>query len=199
MPRSSFAPTLRPARSSRRAWPISSGCEGLHAARDARDQSLDPLGRRVLGIPATEPRRPAGRFSRRLVPAGVGLAAAASIAALILTFTRTSGPVSAPFEARQTVTLHAVAANVSGTVELGRPSGATRVVRLKIRGLPIDGARSFDLWLVGAPGAMCVGSFGPGEDGSWVVDLAAPRDEQWDRISVTRSGSGPDGAVLASS
>lgn len=172
---------------------------GLQSARDARQQPLDALAMRILDIPVTEPQRPAGRLRRRLVPTGVGLAVAASIAALVLALTRSGPPAAVAFEARQTVTLRAVASQVSGIVELGRPSGATRAVRVKIRGLPMDGARAFDLWLVGASGAMRAGSFGPGEDGSCVVDLAVPRDERWDRIAVTRSGSGPDGQVLASS
>ncbi len=131
---------------------------------------------------------------------GVGIAAAASIAALVLALTGqdvTQQP--SRFEAQQTIALHAIDGNVSGTVELGRPSGPTRVVRLKIRGLPLTGARSFDLWFVGASGAMRAGSFGPGEDGSCTVDLTTAREDDWDRIAITPTGSGPRTQVIATS
>ena len=172
----------------------------LEIARDAHAISLTGLEERVLAIPKQQPRRPVGRFRRRIIPAGVGVAAAASIAALTLALT---GPdVTQPpsrFDAQQTVALHPIRGSVSGTVELGRPSGATRVVRLKIRGLPLTGARSFDLWFISASGAMRAGSFGPGEDGSCVVDLTTAREEDWQSIAITPTGSGPHKQVIAAS
>lgn len=172
----------------------------LETAADARSHDLSALEKRVLTIPATHPRRPPNRFMRRLVPAGIALAAAASIAALVLSLTGPDSPASpGPFEAQQTVALRPLRGEVAGTVELGKPSGPMRVVRINIHGLRTDGARSYDLWLVSDAGAMKAGSFGPGKDGQCTVELTMPSAERWDTITVTPTGAGPRRQVLASS
>lgn len=172
----------------------------LGDARETHGHPLDALEARVLAIPAAEPRRPVSRVRRRLMPMGVGIAAAASIAALALVLLRPEpAPVPAPdrFVAQRTVALQPVAENVQATVTLGRPSGAMRVVRLDVRGLPMDGPRSFDLWFITASGAVRVGSFGPGKDGNCIVDLTTSAQERWTRMAITPSGMGPEDAVLA--
>jgi len=174
----------------------------LEDARETRGAPLGALQARVLAIPSAEPRRPVSRLRRRLVPMGVGIAAAASIAALALVLMRPD-PVPAPapdrFVAQRTVALQPVARNVEATVTLGRPSGVMRVVRVDVRGLPMDGPRSFDLWFITASGAVRVGSFGPGKDGTCIVDLTASAQERWTRMAITPSGMGPEDAVLARS
>lgn len=172
----------------------------LDVAAAVRTEDLSGLEARVFAIPDQNPRRPPNRFVRRLVPAGIGLAAAASIAALTLALSRPDmSGLRASFESQQTVALHAVSGGVTGTVQIGRPTGQMRVVRLDIQGLPTDEGTSFDLWFMSDSGAMRAGSFGPGKDGNCIVDLTTPRDERWDTITITPTGAGPRRQVLASS
>lgn len=158
------------------------------------------LETRVLAIPAEHPSPTTRRSSRRLLPIGVTAAAAASIAALTITLTHPGTNEPTPrFEVQQAVALHAVASDVRGTVELGKPSGQYQVVRLKVEGLPTRGNKTYDLWFVSAKGAMRVGSFGPGKDGACIVDLTTPRNGHWDRITITPTGQAPNASVLATS
>lgn len=172
----------------------------LQIAANVRSDRFANLEERVLAIPSEYPQRPAGWVRRRLLPTGVGLAAAASLAALVLVLWGPRQPSDvAHFEAERTITLQPVRAGVFATLAVGRQSGATRVVRLDVRGLPTSGSRSFDLWLVGSTGATRAGSFGPEDDGTCIVDLTTPGDAQWDRVAITPAGAGPRDEIIARS
>ena len=176
---------------------VAGSLEGLRATAFELPPSLEA---RIAEIPAEHPSFRARMLRWRLVPIGLVATALASFAALTLVTTRSPTRESPQgFSVQQTVALLPVKSSVRGTVEFGKPSGQSRVVRLTVRGLPTRGSRAFDLWFVSATGAMRAGSFGPDKDGACQVDLTTPRDERWDRITITPSGQAPDASVLASS
>ncbi|MCB9010339.1 MAG: hypothetical protein H6531_00730 [Actinobacteria bacterium] len=163
---------------------------------DARDdEPLEPgdeLRARVLAIPDAHP--PRGAYRRRWFAPGTAVAAAAAvIAALVLVWPGGSTHSTHPdFVAAKTMRLEPERqSSVRGTIALAAPSGSTQMVRLDVSGLPVDGSATFDLWMMSDAGAIHVGSFGPEDDGSCVVEMMALANEPMDAMVITRAGAGP--------
>jgi hypothetical protein len=174
----------------------------LTAALGARSDGLTPSAELVWairGIP-TRPATRTARWRRRLVPAGVAVAVASSVAAVVLSATRPDPIVRPPALApERTLALRSESEQISGVVRVGYRADSTRVLQLDVEGLPGGGPSSFDLWLIGPTGAVRAGSFGPGEDGSCRVELPAPASGDWKRVAITPTGAGPAGRVVAAS
>lgn len=166
---------------------------------DALPEPSPELHDRVLAIPEEDPRN-RHRWRRRLVPAGVAAAVAASLVALALVVSpgEPGASTTKEFVAQKVMSLEPPApTGVSGTIALAAVDGPTQMVRLKVDGLPTDGARTFDLWMMNDEGAVRVGSFGPDGDGHCVVDFVTPSSEPMKMMAITRTGSGPDQNVVA--
>ncbi|MFN8110414.1 MAG: zf-HC2 domain-containing protein [Thermoleophilia bacterium] len=167
----------------------------LTAAGPDGDMPGPALAHRVLEVPLTHPRRPAGRFRRGVLPVGAAVAVAASLAAAVLVVRGDDRGAPAGFAAQRTM---ALSGRAQGTVQLGRPNGSARVVRIDLHHLPTAGTPSFDVWAVGPDGAVRVGSLGPDRDGNCVAEFMTSAAVRVDRVAVTRPGMGPAHGVMAS-
>lgn len=170
----------------------------LDAVRDEPLPLPPGLEQRVLAIPADVDRGRRRGWRRRMVVGVPALAAAA--AALVLALVAFSGPAEPTFTVERSVALRpAPASTAAGRVDVGRPTGQFRIMRVSVHGLPVAGDPSYDLWMMDGKGAMKAGTFGPDPDGACEVELMIPANERWTQLAITRSGGSPHGTVLAES
>ncbi len=156
------------------------------------------LEQRVLAIPGEVDRGRKRSWRRRLV---IGVPAVAAVAAaLVLALVAFVGTDDRTFNLDRSVALRPAAASTAvGRVDVSRPNGQFRIMRVSVHGLPMAGAPSFDLWMMDGKGAMKAGTFGPDSDGSCEVELMIPANERWTHLAITRSGMPPSGPVIATS
>lgn len=150
------------------------------------------LEQRVVAIPALYSRAQTRR-PRRLAAATVGAviaAAAAAVAVLALALARPSAHAPSAFQPERVVALKARGRSVEAKLTLGHPSGSTQPLRLVAEGFSPGPPRLYALWLVGPNGSVMLRSFRPNDEGSCVVDAAAPAGK-WTQVVITSAGSSP--------
>jgi hypothetical protein len=161
----------------------------LHAR--ARAAALDDAPRKVVPL--------AGRRRVRPVFGALGAlaaVAAAAIAILAVDLTRGGQPAVA-----FTVPLEG-ANGAWGKVELSKPDGPVREVRLQVDGLPpAPQGRYYALWFSSAKAKVSSLAFNTSADGTATVETSTPLSMRWNRCWVTEEWSTkakPERTVLVS-
>jgi anti-sigma-K factor RskA len=163
---------------------------------DSAEEPSPALAARVLSIPGLAPRSALPSPSRGGWAAIGAVAAAASVAALLVVTSVGDAPATFEPAGEPTALVATSGERTSITVQLGEAGDGNQQVRLVATGLSSDG-RAYELWLEGPSGARKVGEFAPDKNGECSLLFPAPSDE-WTAAIVTHADQSPGTGTIAS-